>query len=1163
MLRTLVSRTLLGVCASLLTVLPATAVTCVEPSFLAVLAEGLAAAERPSPDMVERVLADQRRAVSTDRCGFWNQERGAFQLNEGQYWVWRNNFADYWFPVDPRNAERVGNQLAALSSLLEKIYPDGDYTDVTFYPFKASGITFVPPGFQDGQAGLQEMERFREELTNLAARPPEIPGTVAERLALLTELKAEIVELQRELVEGQGKSLPPAMQDGEVSSSEAGAESDSQGEEGRESTPGKKKKDGGGRSERDGSGGILPSGAPPWLTDILRLVLTYFGVDKIVEAAALAVYLLQPELLEQLAAFSGALTDGLECETLDEVMAAAREIYALYNSVSGMVENLGDAKTFKQAVEAVADAIDEMPEKMRRDLSEAMGGNLAKHLGQIADLSEVVTEFDLEDLTAGELFSDEAQQQIRRKIVDEVERRATEELLRVVGDVGLPGVSGEAALRLLEGESLAAADLATAALLHTAAQHTGLTSAELAVVFEGDFESVAEQRARRYAEGLWNDLGLPDPATTAEDLSALAALEQGDWREATGRAMARLPAAQRQQAEALLEGLAADPEAALRDQGQRLLQEVAGLDDAVAAAVVQGQPLPEIARRHAEHLAGRSIDWQNPTEEAMRLAAEALARQDPRFADLPRLPGFSAGELRGEVLRAAESHLTVAVETHTGILVRRVRQALPPAVTRALESGKRVEDAAGAYLAEVRGAVEARWQGEARHKVRQALVAALPKPLRPSDVVQTALMNVEEEDKFLAKLTAWLSRRVAETLRPAALGWAPQDPPSGEPPSGEPAPLLRQLAEQQIRRTLAAKGAGEAIPEEALSAWLDGRFEEGTRHLVNAHRPAVEAELRQVTAVARELADGDPTAVLERLTAPLWDRLDEPWPAYGPRLLSGEPAADVLEPLLSRELERQNLPPVALAGWPDEVEACPQDPPSTLPVGGDGEPLFCDLRGVRAWLAKVLAAQLRRHLPEQKLLSPADVDEILAGRGAEVARRKVQRHLCPDTPPPAPCSLREQVKAHRQGLSSALLDLAADGVFVVAEDQAKLLLAGDTQAVAALWQTAAQERVEAALARSGDGAATPLAQLRQGVQEIRTAAKAEAGAASEAGRAVVAPLAHPVEVRRRQHTELRRIELGQRLRECVARGLLPAGGGGTNEDPIARCRELIQPGGGP
>lgn len=1152
-------RTVLGLLLAWGLSVPVTALECVEPALLATLLQRLETEERPTPEIVEEVLGDGRWRASTGRCGAWDAERGAYRLAPGHYWVWRNNRADLWIPVsDPETDQRVGGQLERLGPLLREIYPDGDYRDITFYPFHAADSTFLPPGFHDGQRGLSEAEALKESLVDLQRRLAETfepPGTLAEQLARREELKAEITRLQEQVLDGRGvdpetlEARAPRTTAGnlgpetspsnpEETETPGGPEPESNGGNPRENAGGDPNgddpngDDSDGKTDRGtspvaGSGkGILPSGAPPWLTDFFRMVLTYFGIDKAVEAAALALYLLEPELMEQLAELSGALTEGLVSESLDQVMAAARKIYGLYNSLHDLSKELKSSESFKQSIEALAGAIEELPTSMRKDLDDALGNDLAKHLGEIAKISEVVSEIDLGKIQQGEFFTEASREQIRRRVADAVEAKATEELARIFGEVGIQGLSGEAARRLLEGEEEAAAELMQDALVHTAAQRLGLPSKELEDVLSGDLEKVAEQRARQLAETLLADLGLP----SAQDLETWngvsTALEQGDWRQATRPLLERLPDEQQGAAEALLEALGNSERtrAVLEEQATVLLED-SGLKPKTIEQLVAGKPLTEIARQHLESQVDEAIDWSQT--EGLRKIALDLDLGDPEGRLAALVEGeVSLEELRGEILRSAESQVLAAIEKHTEVRLQRARTRLPATLATALEAGESVETVAKSYLQQIRSKVANR-HGDIH--VEEHLAKALPEVLRPP---MADTVDVEE-----------LERRIIELLRPKALSWPGEDARS----------LVEQLAARQIERSLGSVAGADGVPEEAMSAWLEGRFDEGMRYWVKDSAQRLRAETAEAAQLTRDLLDQDLTRVFAGLTASLWQQLETPWSSLGPRLLEGA-GPELVQQLVDGELDRRGLATVSMQGWPAEDEACPEDPTLSV-LGGDGTPWFCSWKGAEEWLADALRDQLKHHAPSHRLLGEEDLRQLLAGRGDEVAQRILTERLCPDTPRPQACSLTDQVAAQRDRLRIDFLDRVSDGSFVFSETEAGLLMTEETEGLAAQWAEQARQRLAASLALEVEGDVTPAAMVRRVLDNTRAAAENEPSGRDWAPRSSTLPALT------RQRSRLLEIELGQELRNCVLRGLIPPESGRSNE-PLDLCRQLLEERGG-
>ncbi|MDA8020562.1 MAG: hypothetical protein MPN21_24250 [Thermoanaerobaculia bacterium] len=1195
---------------------PVQAIRCVDPAFLDRLTERVADLDRQTPEALDALLAE----LADRRYDVWCGEpepTGGFWLAEGDYWIWRNHFADLWLPLVPRTgppasgepeagepaqdraaldarSEEVGRRLAGLAEWLRKTYPDGDYSDVTFYPYRAAGRTLTPVGFQDGTGGLEEVESLQRDLQELRraidSDSPN-PTSEAERKVLLTQLEREIGELLEGLVRRrgaptpdearsapaneldpgtvtpqqsstQGATSPPQTATGEDQGRDTQPAHDDGGDAGTEASNAESSKESGdeakerGTSDRKGRGGILPSGAPPWLTDIFQMVLTYFGVKDIVQAVAMAIYLLEPELLEQLADLTGGLTDGLRSDELDQLLEVVQEIYSLYSSVASLTENLANSENFQEVVKALSDSIEELPEDLKRDLDKAMGADLSKHLGEISNLSGVLTEFDLEGLQEGKLFSDAAAEQIRVRVVEEVEQRATEELTKVVGDLGIPGLDGEAALRLLEGDTEGAAELAQGAMLGIAARHTGLSPNDVEDVLAGDFDKVAARQAEDLARDLWDDLGLPDPAVTGDYADAVEMLADGRWQGAAQKAVEEAVETLPEEEQDFFRQLEEDPRQALENRAAQLLVEETGLDEDTAKAILDGKPLPEIARQHVEDLAGRPFDpggvRDRVEQELLKKAAEELAGQDPELADLlSRLSQgkVTAEELQHEVLRSAERRVLVLVEDKVEIPLRRVRAALPPDIVADLDRGKSLGQAVRSHLAKVRATLDGRaredlerrdpvqFEAQVKRWVWEKLPDALPEPFR-SDPDVRALLGDLDQAGFDERLEAILIGRVQETL-----GLAPLDLTGDAPGS-----LLQQLAHRSVQ-DLTAGGQAMGLPPEAVDAWLDGDVEKASRALVAANDPASVLRRQAVAALGEGLVATDGPAVLSQLTKRLWQGLPTPWDAIGAEMLGGKPTKERLASLLQEEFDRlvrahPAADPATLL--PPEVAGC-RVTVQTADLG-----VTCDENALRSWAAATLHRELQQVLPDQKILTGPDVADLVAGRAGDVAQRLLRDRVCPGTEPDRPCSLETQAQSSLQGLRTELLDMAKGGTFVLEDELAQQVLEGDRDALAGRWEEMSRDRIAAALGSATGDATTPLQQVHRSVW--RAIEKAEEPATADDARTLESD---PLWDRRNQLRSLQRIEYGQRLRECVTRNLLPPEDGTEPvADPLKRCQEL-------
>ncbi|MCZ7596698.1 MAG: hypothetical protein M5U09_01520 [Gammaproteobacteria bacterium] len=148
-----------------------------------------------------------------------------------------------------------------------------------------------------------------------------------------------------------------------------------------------------GSAQRKGDGeGILPPGAPPWLSRLAQMVLAYFGLDAYSHYFAMAMMMVAPDLMEQVAAFSASLTDGLASDDLDKAFEKLHEAFKLAMAVSSTVSGIRDAlgeESMAEIVTEIAKEIQQMPPALRRDLGLELKGDFQKLVDVAAGVSDV------------------------------------------------------------------------------------------------------------------------------------------------------------------------------------------------------------------------------------------------------------------------------------------------------------------------------------------------------------------------------------------------------------------------------------------------------------------------------------------------------------------------------------------------------------------------------------------------------------------------------------------------------------------------------------------------------------------------------------------------------------------------------------------------------
>ncbi len=458
---------------------------CLRTSFLEAVASGSAVQAK---DILRRLTdrdAPYSKLYVVDSEGWcYTRKGGQVCPKPARLLIWRNRGQDLWFPIEPATSEQVEQQLLdkarQLGNKLNTSFENESGRDPTAYAEARimlenfSGQTCLPPGYTLGPemgldsgvddpleviakpiADAQKAERATTEALKKLKEAEEREArckagdtaqcpSFEERQAAQGQFEAEVKELAKQTCAASASCGPDAPNDaqGEQEKQRSDSSDEGEGQAGSHNNPVK------------GSGGMLPAGAPPWLVDLLRMILAYFGIDQVVENGVLALYLIAPDMVNKLAAASAELSKDLDSDVLNEGFAAARQLYQLYNAVKGMSTDLNklakeaDFKSVGKMVEAVAGRIDEMPDSLKNELQKSLQGDLANLAGALGKLDSL----DLKDFE-GVLQGDEAAlDQLKRRIDQKAREHVQKTTVRALANeitraLKLPSGVAERALR--------------------------------------------------------------------------------------------------------------------------------------------------------------------------------------------------------------------------------------------------------------------------------------------------------------------------------------------------------------------------------------------------------------------------------------------------------------------------------------------------------------------------------------------------------------------------------------------------------------------------------------------------------------------------------------------------------------------------------------------
>ena len=725
----------------------------------------LITSSNPSKESVQSLLDsldDYRRRPA--ECGQWLDIDGErkYQVAEGQYWVWRNGLSDHWYRFE--DEQRFTAMAKAVSRLTRDgyqfAYPDLDpgYERSSYFPVISKGSLTLSFGFADGAVGLYQANELAMQLKDANTSITELKERLEELLRCNEDCPEErpdkLKESEQELRETQARLLKlpelipiPFPSDlRQPKPDESGDPSQAPQKEATEATEpnpeGDRPDDGGdkesnddggsSRTEVEGSGGILPAGAPPWLTDLTRMVLTYFGIDQLTEQLMMALYMVAPDLLNDLAEFSASYTKGLSNDDLDKVMEAARELYQLYNGLNNMAANLEASDGFAETLKAVASSIDEMPPSVRAELTAAMGEDLQR-LSQLATAAEGV---DFDNL--GDMFSEENQQLLSQRVESELRREAKKAInneLIQFAQQSLP-LKDEAIARILNGDMESAGKMIYEAAVNEVsediAEEIGLEPSEVRRIMGGDVDavsSIARRRTEQEIERLVDSSGIGDAGEYVSDIQSFGTLtpEQkrrfirdkaeeaftADFKDSLGKARDAL----------------ADPTKYVSDA----LADRPEISPDLAKQLASGKPIAEIVSREMNTTLKANLgDLESLTDDHLnKLKSRWTETANISNAEIDRLKSLEGKALRGELIRLGEKEVRKQVETALDIAVASAKHQLPDQIVQGFASGRSTEEVVTDYASHI--VDRAKW----------TLKQAIPTEFASQEELQSLLARIQ------------------------------------------------------------------------------------------------------------------------------------------------------------------------------------------------------------------------------------------------------------------------------------------------------------------------------------------------------------------------------------------------------------------------------------
>ena len=233
---------------------------------------------------------------------------------------------------------------------------------------------------------------------------------------------------------------------------------------------------------------MLPAGAPPWIADLLDMILMYFGVNEAVKGAALALFLLAPDVVNSLASFSASLTKGLNNADLNKGFAAIKQLYQFYNALNSAMDSLetlskeqGFANVGAMLMET-GKVIEALPPALQSQLTDQVGKHVQDLAEKAAEISGAIDPEVLAALVSGDAdaalsaLGEEAKRQAEAEL-----RRQAQMLIEKELGIDLTQFAG-VAQALVDGDKDAATRAAEAHVERAVADHLGVDPEVLAAV---------------------------------------------------------------------------------------------------------------------------------------------------------------------------------------------------------------------------------------------------------------------------------------------------------------------------------------------------------------------------------------------------------------------------------------------------------------------------------------------------------------------------------------------------------------------------------------------------------------------------------------------------------------------------------------------------------
>lgn len=486
--------------------------------------------------------------IGEDVCAR-NPETGEYWPAAGHYVVWRNYTTDIWIRVAPLEADApavVRGQRTArehtlndaketLTGVLTKENLKCLYgKDVARY--KPIVFTYsadedsrlelgIESGSSDSEGSAIDQEKFKEFNEKLKKFGEDHKSEEArkdqrvERAAYEPSAAAQVAEKKARQEREAAQARSPAAdshsaKDGDSNSSES---SDSDSDEGGSKSA----------SPSSSGDGVLPPAAPAWISHVAQMVLRAYGLEEYAQFGALALMMLAPDLMEEIAAFSAELTAGLDNHDLNAVMKAINEAYkigAMANSMFSSIQNVAGEETFGDALTTAVTEIRDMPPELRKELSEELGEDFEN----IAKVTSALSADDVEAISG--VFSEEATNEI---LWDEVAKLAEDKIEEVVVEAAIEKfqeetgltMSPDVAAALYRGETDNVAPALGKELLTQVAENAGLSAGDVDEILDGNIRSVGERKAQQIVEteisNALKSAGL-DPAIASLSLSLAA-----------------------------------------------------------------------------------------------------------------------------------------------------------------------------------------------------------------------------------------------------------------------------------------------------------------------------------------------------------------------------------------------------------------------------------------------------------------------------------------------------------------------------------------------------------------------------------------------------------------------------------------------------------------